>query len=343
MWPASRRSKSKLFLPLINGKSLFEKSYEALRLRYNPEDIFIQTTHDQAYLARQQAPEIPESNYFIEPALRNTGPAIGFMAAKLYEIAPDEPFMVVQSDILRTPADKFIKMMEAVDKLVRKEKKLITSGFKPEKATMGVDYLIRKEKTIKKGGVVIHEMDKWLGRDTKEKVSDYVKDGLAFLHANHYAWTPREMLDAYKRHRPDWYEHLQKIIDALGTREEGEVIKHEYSMMAPGPTEDVTKFELENGFVVELDFDWVDFGTWESVDSRLNQDEGQIACKNVLEIDSVQNYVSAASDKFVATIGVKDMVIIDSGDALLVCKKDQSGRVGEIVDYLEGQDMDHLL
>lgn len=342
MWPVSRRHNPKHFLPLIDGKSLFRKNYEALRLKFEPEEIFVQTNAEQEEIAKRQAPEIPESNYFIEPAIRNTGPAVGFMAAKLFKIAPDEPFMVIQSDVMRDPAKKFLDMVVACDVLVRSKGKLITGGFKPEYAVMGVDYLIRKKGRRAASGVKIHEMAKWLDRDTKEKVSKYVKDDRAFLHANHYSWTPRLMLAAYRRYRPDWYVGLQKIIDSLGTKREGAVVKRQYTQMSEGPTEEVTKHELKKGYVVELGFAWIDFGTWETVDRYL-RDRHVLSSKQKLEIDSHDNYISVPADKFVATIGVKDLIIIDTEDALLIARKDQSGKVGEVVKHLKKERLTKLL
>lgn len=147
MWPESRKSLPKHFLPLLNGKSLFELNWEALRTRFSPEEIFLQTTEHQAEIAKKQAPEIRSENIFIEPEARNQGPATGFAAAQLYKRFPDEPFMLVQVDVLRQPTASFIQMIEGFDALIRKEGKIVTGGLKPTYAVMGVDYLIVNPET----------------------------------------------------------------------------------------------------------------------------------------------------------------------------------------------------
>src|SRR3990172_5514594 len=112
LWPISREHKPKHFLPLIGGKSLFQLNYEGLRTHFKPEEIFVSTNNDQVAMARQQAPEIPEINYILEPEMRNQGPATGLVAATLYRLGrPDEPFMIIQADVLREPVENFIKMM----------------------------------------------------------------------------------------------------------------------------------------------------------------------------------------------------------------------------------------
>ncbi len=108
MWPASRQSMPKHFLPLVRGKSLFEINYEVLRKKFEASEIYVSTTESQYELAKKVASEIPDENFFLEPEMRNTGPAIGFIAAKLFKKFADEVFVVIQTDIVRQPDDKFL-------------------------------------------------------------------------------------------------------------------------------------------------------------------------------------------------------------------------------------------
>lgn len=343
MWPLSRGKFPKHFLPLFNGRSLFQINYEVLRKKFSPDEIYVETTQQQVNLVRKQAPEIPSQNYFIEPEMRNHGPATGFMAAKLFMFDPDEPFILVQVDVLREPGEKFLEMIDQCESLIKKEGKLVSGGIKPDYAIMGVDYLAVKKRVGKTGEIKIHQMDEWLGRDSKEKVEKHLKGKSVFAHANHYAWTPRLMLEAYKRRAPDWYSALQKMMRVFGTDKEEGVVKKEYAMMEKAPAERVTKFELENGYLVELPFSWVDFGTWESLARYQKAKRGRGPGKNLLEIDSNNCFVYHPKNKFIATIGVDNLVIIDTSDALLICRKDKTGRVGEIVEHLRQKGENRLL
>jgi mannose-1-phosphate guanylyltransferase len=327
MWPESRQKSPKHFLPLIEGKSLFQLNWEILRRKYRPEQIFLQTNKDQAQIARELVPEIVEENIFIEPEMRNQGPATGFAAASLYKKFPDEPFMLVQADVLREPGDKFLEMVEQFDKLIREKGKVVTAGMKPAFAVMGVDYLVVDPNT--------HQMREWLGRGDKETIEKFLMSGEALIHTNHYAWTPRLMLECFKRKKMEWYEPLMNII-------EGGDVEAEYAKMPKGPIEEIMQTELTDGYVMELPFNWVDFGTWESLSKYLIE-KGYYSVDNVEEIDSGNNYIRKAKDKFVATIGVEGLIIIDTGDALLVMKKEQSGKVGQVVDKLKEKERGELL
>lgn len=341
MWPESRQKSPKHFLKLIGEKSLFQLNYETLRKKFEPEEIFLQTNAQQAIIAKEQEPEIPEDNIFIEPEMRNHGPATGLAAAMLFKRGfQDEPFMLVQADVLREPEEKFFEMIDQCDRLVRKEGKLVTGGYRPPYAMMGVDYLIRGERVPDTGEVVIWRMEKWLGRDAKESVEGFLKDGRALLHSNHYCWTPRSWMESFKKHTEvDWYQPLQNIIN-------GSAVAEEYPKMMKGPIELVTNTELLEGQVVEHDFKWIDFGTWESVAVYLNSRKSEslkVESRDMQEIEAKNNFVRKPAGKYVAMIGVEDLVVIDTADALLIMKRDKSGMVGQVVDKLKADNRIELL
>ena len=344
MWPLSRQKFPKHFLPLIKGRSLFQVNYEILLKKFKPKEIYIQTTPDQIKTALKQAPGVPFRNCFVEPELRNHGPAMGFMALKLSLIDPDEPFFLVQVDDLRQPGDKFIRMMEQSEILVKERAKLVTGGIRPDYLIMGVDYLLAEKRIKDMGRLKVFQMKKWLDRDThRDLILKYFKQKSLLAHANHYCWTPRLLLAAYRRWAPDWYLALEKIKAAFGRPNEGKIIKEEYSKMEKAQVEKVTRHELEEGYVVELPFEWIDIGTWESL-ARFYQDRGITSPNDdFLQIDSNNYFVYQTKGKFVATIGVKDLVIIDAKDGLLICDKRQTGRVGEVVEYLKRKQKNNYL
>ena len=334
MWPLSRQKFPKHFLPLFNDQSLFQINYQALRLRFKPQEIFVQTIPEQARIAHKQCPDIPLKNLFIEPEMRDQGPATCFIAAKLFKLSPDEPFTVVQADDLRQPQENYLKMIDQFDKLVKSDHKLMTGGFRPDHAIMGIDYLRTKEKFQKVQGIKIYVMDEWLGRDTDEEVIEkYLKEELVLAHTNHYTWTPRLMLDACRKWAPDWYEHLEKIIKAFGTKSESTTVRREYSQMEKAGIERITQHSLKDGYVVELPFKWDDFGTWESV-GRYKTENSMYQPDDLLTIDSPGCFVQKDKGKFLAIIGLENIVVIDTKDGLLVCNRNQTGRVGEVVIYL---------
>jgi mannose-1-phosphate guanylyltransferase len=326
LWPISRQYKPKHFIRLIGDKSLFEVNYESLRTKFKPEEIYVSTNQDQVALARQQAPEIPVSNYIIELEMRNQGPATGLIAATLYKKGfPDEPFMIVQVDDLREPTSDFIKMMTDCDSLARRETKYITGGFKPGYSIMGIDYLVKGDRITPENEVGVYKVDKFIWRGSKEQTEELVKQDKALAHANHTCMTPRNLLNMLKKYKPEWYGPLMNIVN-------GGDVKEEFSKMPPGPIEDVTQKVHAAGesLVVELPFTWTDVGTFESLDKYLKSKGLYKTTDNIVDLNGKDNFVKLDDpNKVIALVGVDNLVVVDTGDALLICSKDQTGQVGE--------------
>ena len=338
MWPMSRNTMPKHFLPLINGKSLFQLNYEALRKKFGPEEIFLQTNEVQAKIAKNLIPEIIDENIFVEPEMRNQGPATGFAAAQLIKRGfGDEPFILVQSDVLREPDEKFLDMIGEQEKLGRVGDKYITGGFVPQSIVRGVDYLVKGNLVSEENGVRIFEVADYIDRTEEEKIKQYLGTDKLLLHANHTSMTPNNLLKMYQKYKPEWYEPLMAIAN------NGDVVS-EYGKMPKAGIEEVTKLVYKNGeaLVVELPFNWVDFGTWESVANYMKE-KGTYQPEDVLELDSNENFVYRKDKKYVALIGVENLVVVDTGDALLIMKKDKSGKVGEVVDKLKAENRNELV
>jgi mannose-1-phosphate guanylyltransferase len=337
MWPESRSSSPKQFLPLVGDKSLFQLNWEALRLKFSPEEIFLQTNAVQAEIAKKQVPEILSDNVFIEPEMRNHGPATGFAAASLIKKGfGDEAFMLVQTDVMRKPEEKFVEMLEVVGSLAESTNDYITGGIAPKNIVRGVDYLVKGELVKEEKGVKVFRVADYIDRSEEEKIKQYLGSDKLLIHANHTTMTPNNLMEMYKKYRMDWYEPLMNIVN------KGDVAI-EYAKMPKGAIEEVTKelYLTSEALVAELPFEWIDFGTWESLAKYLVEKNLYVTDSKTIELDSTNNFVRA--NKTVALIGVNDLVVIDKNDALLICKKEMTGRVGEVVDKLKAENKIELL
>jgi mannose-1-phosphate guanylyltransferase len=326
LWPISRKHKPKHFLPLIGEKSLFQINYEILRTKFKPEEIYVSTNIDQSPLAQEQAPEIPLDNFIIEPEMRNQGPATGLIAAFLFKKGlADEPFMLVQADDIREPSEDFIETMMVCDSLARRETKYITGGLKPDYPVMGVDYLVKGKRVTPENEIGVFEVAEFIWRGTKEQTEELIKKGSALIHTNHTCMTPRNLLNMLKKYKPEWYEPLLNIVN-------GADIKTEFVKMPLGPLEDVTQqvYAAGEALVVEHPFKWIDIGTFESLDKYLREKGLYKTTENIVDLNGKSNFVKLDDpNKIVALIGVDNLVVVDTGDVLLICQKSQTGQVGE--------------
>ena len=331
LWPASRQSTPKQFTIQASGKSLFQHNIETLLKRYSPKDIILATTKGKEKFLREQALEIPESNWIIETSYKNQGGATVLALAKLYTIDPDETFSTVQVDDLRFPSEKYLVMLKAIDEIVQKEGKLITGGRPAKFAEMGVDYLKLGKRLEKYSQVHAYEMEEFLWRTDYEKTKERIKKGGVITHTNHWSWTPRKMLEAMEKYIPEWAETMKELISSFQeANPDMEKINKIFREMRAGPVEDLTQHLGEHVVAIKLDFDWIDFGTWESISRYVGEYEPNSRHKDKIEIDSENNFIRAQKGKVIATIGIENIAIIDTKDALLVCPLNRSG---EAVSY----------
>lgn len=331
LWPLSRESCPKQFLKLFDGKSLFQLNWDALRTSFLPSDIYIQTTPFQAELAVSHVPEILKDHILIEPMMRNQGPATGFCAAKLFGQFPDDPFMLIQADVLRTPTEKFMDFIQEVDNLVRKTSRLVTGIVHLSQGVDGIDFIIPGDLVETRGEIKLYSLNRFVMRNDPDRAKLEKGATTLFGHANHYAWTPRLMLNAYKEYAREWYDPLMRMMLAFGTPQEEEVVRREYALMPAGPIESrVANYAMKDGLLVECPFDWQDLGTWDSMEPYITSTKEK---RGKIEIDGSRNFV--ISEKTVALLGVDDLVVIETADTLFITRRGKSANMTELIDILK--------
>lgn len=344
LWPLSREDKPKQFQPVVGEKSLFRQNIDALLKDFGPQDIFVSTKRRYVKYVVEDAPEISLENYLIEPDVaKNTGPATGFAVLKVAEKFPNEPFMIVQADCLRKPDTKFVEMIKVAEELVIKKKKMITGGQKALYPDMGIDYLMLGD-SIKNGNKLdIFKIHKFVQRmDSYEETEKLISGFRIATHSNHYCWYPDLLLAAVKKYKPSWHKKLMEIKKVLGKENEAEAVDKIYGSMDPGPIEDVTKHIFPQSYIILNPFQWMDMGTW-GVIHEYFAPKGQVYKDgNVIAIDTRNSFIKGRKDKLIATVGIDNLLIVDTDDALFVCPKSRSAEVKKIVEELKKKKSKYL-
>lgn len=335
MWPLSTPASPKHFLPLVNGESLFQVNWRVLRKKFKPEDIYLQTNASQAKIAHAQVPEIITGNVFIETETRNQGPATGLAAANLAKLGKgDEVFMLIQVDDLRVPEDAIFDFMEVAERHAKETKKYITSGFAPKWYQSGVDYLLKGKLLDEEKGIKIFEIADFVDRSEVDRIKEHMNVGDLLLHTNHTSMTPNGLLTMYQKYKPEWYKPLMEIVN-------GGDVGENYSKLSKGQVEEVTKLSHKNGesLVIENPFEWVDFGTWEAVSKYYDEKQIFPPSGGTVELDGDTNFLWSESGKIISTIGMENIVVIESANGILVAKKESSGKVNQVVERINSGDL----
>lgn len=341
LWPYSRQDKPKQFQPIIGDKSSYEQNIAILLKQYSPEDIFISTKRKFIKYVSEQSPQIPLRNYIVEPDIaKDRGPGEGLAFLKLSILHPDEPFFLVQADCIRDSADSFLKMMRDAEALVVQHKRFITGGIKATEPNMGADYLKLGEPVHNNGEEAYAIREFMFRRSTLRETRELIENYHVVAHCNHSCWYPGLMLDAYQKYRPDWYEALMQIKEVLDKPGENEAVERIYATMEAGPTEDVTRHVMteSDSMAVLLPYKWTDVGTWGSVYDFFGDGQDNYEDGNVITVETSGSLIKTSSkSKIIAVASVKDLVIVDTDDALLVVPKDKIEKIKDLQAILKAR------
>lgn len=339
LWPLSRENTPKQFQPILkNGVTPLQYTVDTLLKSYSAQDICISTKKSYVKLGLKQCPQIPLSQYIIEPDFKKgRGPGEGYVFITLLDKFPNQPFMLVQVDDIRLPESSFLETISEAEKVVVKEKLLITGGIKATYPVLGVDYLQLGERINSGDRLEFHKITKFVQRlkdyqQTKELISNYH----VVIHCNHMCWYPELVLKEYETYAPDWYKDLMRIKESFGTPNEEQVTSEIYQNMREGTTEEVTRHSMEKGCAILLPFKWQDLGTWDSIYEIFGENGKNYIDGNGIALDGVGNIIKGGSKKkLIAAYGVNDLSIIDTDDILLVIPRNKAEKVKDILATLK--------
>src|SRR3989339_155466 len=327
LWPVSRRKQPKQFKPLLGKKSLVKSTYDRIKKGFKTGDIFISINQEQRPGIIAELGKSVIKNLIIEPEKKGTAAAIGLACARF---KPDEIIVTVNSDQFIGDVGEYLRVLKRAEQAVKKYPEyLVLIGLKPAYPETGYGY-------IKLG----RPIDK-IGRDQLFNISGFKeKPNLAtakrYLKSRGYLWNPacfvfkaKVMLELFKKYLPAQYQVLAEI------KKQPAKLKSEFKK--------IKKISIDYGIMEKADqmlclpaaFDWVDVGSWQTIHQILaGHGSKNVSQGSYVNIDSSGNLVYSYSGKLMATVGVKDSVIIETEDAVLVCPKNRSQEVKKIVEEL---------
>ena len=339
LWPMSRSDMPKQFCKLTSDKTMLEETLDRFK-DYPAEKKFIATTTQLVDEIKEILPNFPEENIIIEPEKRDTAPAMGFNAVHLGLRDMDEPMVFVASDQQIAQVDDFLNCLNQAEKVINETGKMLDISIFPMEPNTALGYTKVGKKVTDKDGVEFYE---FLGHKEKpdfETAKRYLKEGGYFWHANYYMWTPRKFMEAYKKYSPEMYKTLKEIETELQGGADQNKITKLYGQMEKISIDYAIaeKMDLKDVLIIKGEFGWRDIGTWDTLYENLlpqSDEQKNIVKADAVTIDTAGSMIYGKKGKVIATIGVDDMVIIDTDDALLVCPKSRAKDVKEVIEELK--------
>lgn len=347
LWPVSRKENPKQLLPLLGQETLFQSTVKRLADMFPPERVLVVTMEEQAVEMRQQAPEIPAENYLIEPAPRGTASVVGLAAMALKKRDPKASMAILPSDHFIRNVDLFHYLLKAAFDVADKGY-LVTLGITPTMPSTAYGYIQQGKSLDGEYKYPVYVVKSFKEKPNEETAQQLLRTGDHSLNSGMFIWQADTILNEIQRQMPKLSQALSAIGDAWGTSNQDAVVAKHW----PGLKNETVDYGImekaERVAVLPAGgLGWSDVGSWSSLFEVLLPDmNGNIATNAGLHLaHETHNTLvyGGGSDRLVVTIGVDDMVIVDTGDVLLVCKTDQSQKVKEVVEHLKKHRQENYL
>ena len=337
LWPLSRKTNPKQFHPLITDEPMLRETFLRLKKIFKPEKILISTIPSFEKASRKILPEIPEQNFIVEPELIGNAAACGLVSTIISKKDPSANAIFLPADAHIKNKKKFLEVISYAELLLHKHSDhIVAIGINPTRPDTGYGYIqidnqIESKKDLKAFGI-----KRFVEKPDLYKAQEYLDSFEYLWNSGIFAWNIGTILKLFEKNLPKTFETMQKIKVSLGKKNEKKIIAKEY-IRSDHTTIDYGIMEkTKDLIVIPGDFGWSDVGTWGSVLSVLKEVKGAniISKGNHLSIKDKECIVMA-DKKLIATIGLENIAVIDTPDALLVCNTKESQKVKELLQKLD--------
>lgn len=333
-WPKSRTDCPKQFLSLTtDGETMIQKTIKRLSSLVDMDDIFVVTNQKYLGLVSEQLPKLPRENIIAEPAARNTAPCIGLAAEIILKKYQDDAMMLVlPSDHLIKFNAMFIDTLKDGIRVAEQGKNLVTIGITPTYPETGYGYINFSTKSEDSGA---YKVVRFVEKPDIEKAKQYVNSGEYLWNSGMFVWKASSILANIREFIPDMYAGLEKIAESFGTDSFETVLEREFPLLRSESIDFGVMEKADNILTIPGNFGWDDVGSWLALE-RVNptNEYGNMITGDVISVNTKMTTV-VGGKKLIATVGVQDLIVVDTDDAILICSKDSAQDVKKVIENLK--------
>ncbi len=346
-WPRSRRASPKQFLNVLGPDSLIQNTFARLQPLVAPENVLIVTHADYAEQTHEHLPAVPVQNILAEPIARNTAPCIAYAAARLQALDPDAVMIVLPADHLIRNVARFQDVLRTAAAKAEATDALGTIGIEPTHPATGYGY-IQFDSTSENDAIdsqPTYRVKTFAEKPDLATAERFIDSGDFLWNSGMFIWRADTVLSAMAEHLPAVHRAFAPLADAFSgagmptaaiqkAYDQSPKISIDYGVMEPAAA-------AGKVFVVPGAFGWSDVGDWQAVYDLVEKDAaGNGAEGNVIMHNTSRSYARASDGRLLALVGMHDTIVVDTGDAVLVCNRDATQQVKTIVDYLDSHGLD---
>ncbi len=346
LWPVSLKSLPKQMLRIEGNRSLFQLAIERLRGQFPPERIFIVTVQDQIEMLRNDCPDLPYDNFIIEPLPRGTASVVGLAASILNHKDKQAVMAVLTADHVIKNIDLFRQLLENGFEVSQSDY-LVTLGIEPTYPATGYGYIESGEELDNNFGFVSNHVKRFIEKPNEENARRFLEKGNYYWNSGMFIWRVNRILDEFRKQMPVLSETLDLISSAIDTPQFDEILNSHWVKITPQTIDYGIMEHAEKVAVLPAKgLGWSDVGSWDSLFDFLKTDEyGNVIIGDNNYIIDVKNSLinNVDSKRVISVIGTSDLIIVNSKDALLVCKRGESQQVRQMIERLKKNNLDNYL
>ena len=347
-WPRSRARTPKQLLNIVGVRTMLEQTRDRLAPLFPATRTWAVTNAEQAVAVRRQLRGVPARNILTEPVGRNTAAAIALAAFHLARKHGDALMAVLPADHFIADPERYRRIVRAALDVAARGANLVVLGIPPTRPETGFGYIETAGKPSRTGGAAVYRVRRFTEKPPLALARKYVRSGRYLWNAGMFFWRVSTFLDRLSEHLPATYAALERVAAAIGTRRYAAALRRayprlenisvDYAIMEPATLE-------QSGLVHVLpaEVGWSDIGSWAAVYELLAAKPGDnVSAGDLVALDATGNFLWSPG-KLVAAIGMRDLVVVDTPDALLLCPRDRAQDVGAVVHALEKRKRRDLL
>ena len=332
-WPMSREQRPKQFLDILGtGSSLIQLTYDRLKSIASPEHFMVVTSEDYAQLTLDHLTDLQQPQVLSEPARKNTAPCIAYAAYKLYKEQPDAVMVISPADHIILKEKAFQDTLKSAIDHARSTDHLVTIGIKPNRPDSGYGYIqFHRDNAYENQS--IQRVKNFTEKPSVSLALQFLQSGDYYWNSGMFVWKVSAIVDAFRSLMPELAKAFEDQLDVLNTEDEMNVIPGLY---ANCPSISIDYGIMEKASDVDMvmgDFGWSDLGTWGSLYEQLEKNDGSnIKVEGKIKTyDTQHSIIKLPKEKLAVVQGLTNFIVIDTGDVLLICQKDEEQKIKEFV------------
>jgi mannose-1-phosphate guanylyltransferase len=333
-WPRSRKERPKQLLDITSDQSMLKLTYERLKIVTDEKKIFIVAGQCLYEPILRELPGLSIKNLIIEPSGKNTAPCIGLAVTTIIQKDPNAVIGIFPADHLILDESSFKKAVHQGIQFARDHVALVTFGIMPNRPSTGYGYIqYSKKDAVYKD--VIYKVKTFAEKPNLPTAKRFLESGEFLWNSGMFIWKADNILNSIKLFLPELHESLQTIARAMDTPKYPKVLKKQWATIHSESIDYGVMEKAKNVYVVRSTFDWSDIGSWDAVYEIKEKDKnGNVIIGDVITMNTKNSYIYSRKN-LISTIGVKNLIIIQSKNAILIVNRNESEKVKDLVDLLE--------